>query len=437
MNEHLQYLTQLIAIDTTNPPGNEIQAVKYLKGILDQHKIESFIQETAPGRGNLVARLKGNGERKPLLLFSHLDVVPSEPQFWKFPPFSATIDNGYLYGRGTVDMKNFTAMTLSTLLQAHQENWPLSRDLIFCAVSDEERGSRFGMASLVKAFPDLIRAEYALGEVGGYTQYIAGKPFYPIQTAEKGVLWVKAILKGKPGHGSIPTTTNVHWELARFLNQLRQKAFPYHSTKTFTAFSQSVAKSLGKIPGLPFRVVDSPAGPFLLKRKMLLEDSRPAATLLAMITNTVNPTGLLSGSAHNVVPSTVTLNLDCRTIPGLAPEQVLEEIQKVTGFSLDYEIVSKKLGHETPINTPLFELISKKIGDHHSGAKAVPSLTTGYTDAGELQQLGIKCYGFIPIKLGPNDSFAELYHGHNERIPIKGYLWGLNLFFELIKEFCC
>ncbi len=435
--EALRHFQSLLKIDTTNPPGREIYAIQYLSEILNGVGIPPFIQETAPERGNLVARLKGNGDGKPLLISSHVDVVPAESSQWEYDPFSAEVHNGYIYGRGAVDMKNFTAFCLAVMVQAKQEKWPLKRDLIMSAVSDEERGGNFGMLRLVQDHPEKIQAEYALGETGGYTAYIQGHPFYPIQVGEKGVFWVLARLKGQPGHGSFPTSHNVHWTVADFLKKLHLGALPYHRTKSFDAFSSAVSARLGGFKGVPFKLINSPLGPYLLKRKVLHDHSHKAALLLAMITNTVNPTGIQSGKAHNVVPSIAELKLDCRIIPGLSHELVIDEIRGVTGYNLDYEIIGRSYGHETPMNTPLFDLIKKKIGEYEPQATPLPVLTTGYTDAGHLQKLGIQCYGFTPLKLAPQDDFSLLYHGHNERVPVEGFLWGYRIFSDLIKEFCC
>lgn len=433
--ESLEHLKNLIRIKTINPPGNEMEAIHYLKAQLEKEKITPLIQTTAPQRGNIVARIKGSGEKAPLLLSSHLDVVPVELSEWKYDPFSASIENDYIYGRGTVDMKNFTAMTLSTFIQAKKEEWPLKRDLIFCAVSDEERGGHFGMKKLVNEHPDWIKAEYALGEVGGFTTYINNTPFYPIQTGEKGVLWLDIHFKGEPGHGSIPLPKNVHWQVGQFLNDLSNATLPFHSTNTFLLFTNTIMKTLGWKSAY-FSILNSPLGPKILKKRVLKNDHQ-AALLLAMTTNSVNPTGISSGQAYNVVPSRATLRLDCRTIPGIDPEVVIQEIKNITHIDFSFEIITKAFGHESSTNTSLFKSICQCVKKFHNEATALPSLTVGYTDAGELQRLGICCYGFTPVKLSPHDSFAKLYHGHNERIPISGFQWGQNLFSHLIKDFCC
>lgn len=437
MNEVVEHLSKLIQINTSNPPGNEIEAILYLKNVLEKEGLSVFIQETAPSRGNLVVRVKGSGEKKPLHIHSHVDVVHAEPQFWKHDPFSAAQDDGCIYGRGTIDMKNFTAQCLMTVLTAKREKWNLKRDLIMSAVADEETGGRFGMEALVKAHPEQVRAEYSIGEVGGYTTYIGGQPCYPIQVGEKGTHWIEVTFKGEPGHGSVPGPGNVHWRVADFLAQLRDVAFPFHPTDSFLAFIDGMSRMQGPVKGSFFKLMKTDLAPKIMKKIILSSGNQKSAGLLAMMTNTVNPTGINSGKQHNVVPSIVTIKLDCRVIPGVDPQTVIKEIRSVTNSDFEYKVVNSNPGHQSPIKTPLFELISKKVESAHPGSFALPWLTVGYTDASQLCKLGNICYGFTPVKLPPDLDFSKLYHGHNERIPIDGYVWGTNLFLDIIKEFCC
>jgi acetylornithine deacetylase/succinyl-diaminopimelate desuccinylase-like protein len=434
--ESLTHFKNLLKINTSNPPGRELGAILYLKDILEREGLKVHIQETAPERGNLVVRVKGNGEKKPLLIQSHVDVVNAEPQYWKHDPFSATEDDGCIYGRGAIDMKNFTAMCLTAVLRAHREKWPLKRDLIMAAVSDEETGAKFGMEALVEKVPELIRAEYALGEVGGYTLYVGGRPVYPIQVGEKGVLWLEVTLSGDPGHGSMPRPQNVHWKLARFLDALYKTPFPYHPTESFKSFIRGLQKSANPLSKLLLASQLTAVAPFIQKKQMNLKGDQTSAGLLAMMTNTVNPTGITSGRQHNVVPSTVTLKLDCRVIPGLQPDQVISEIEDVTGEKLDYKIVQYQPGHQSPMKTELFDLICRKTEAAHPGSTAVPWLTIGFTDAAQLQKLNTICYGFTPVRLPPGMEFSKLYHGHNERVPVDGFLWGVDLFCDVVREFC-
>ncbi|MEQ1875259.1 MAG: M20/M25/M40 family metallo-hydrolase [Bdellovibrionia bacterium] len=436
IQESVTHFKNLLKINTSNPPGNEMGAIVYLKQILEREGLKVTIQETAKERGNLVVRIQGSGEKRPLLIQSHVDVVNAEPQFWKHDPFGAVEDDGFIYGRGAIDMKNFTTMCLMAVLKAHREKWPLKRDIIMAAVSDEETGAKFGMSALVDEMPELIRSEYAIGEVGGYTLYVGGKPVYPIQVGEKGVLWLEVTLSGEPGHGSMPREENVHWKVAKFLDAIHNTPFPFHPTESYRAFIKGLQRSASPLNKLLLNMMLTGAAPFILKKQQLIKSDQTSAGLLAMMCNTVNPTGLASGRQHNVVPSTVTLKLDCRVIPGIDPSEVISEIEHVTGEKLNYSIVSDQLGHQSPMDTPLFNLICKSTEAAHPGSVAIPWLTVGFTDAAQLQRLGTICYGFTPVKLPPGVEFSKLYHGHNERVPVDGFLWGVDLFCGIVKQFC-
>jgi acetylornithine deacetylase/succinyl-diaminopimelate desuccinylase-like protein len=366
-----------------------------------------------------------------------VDVVNAEPQHWKHDPFAAIEDDGCIYGRGTIDMKNFTAMCLMAVLRAHREKWPLKRDLIMAAVADEETGAQYGMGALVDKMPDLIRAEYALGEVGGYTLYVNNRPYYPIQVGEKGVYWLEVTLRGEPGHGSLPRGDNVHWKLAKFLGALERTPFPYHPSQSFKAFIKGLQRTAGSAEKILMSSMLTPMGPFIQKQRHLISRDTKSAGLLAMMTNTVNPTGLSSGRQQNVVPSSVTVKLDCRIIPGVKHEDIIGEIERITGETLEYKVLQSQPGHESPIDTPLFDLISRKVEVAHPGAIAIPWLTVGFTDAAQLQKLNTICYGFTPVKLPPDLEFSKLYHGHNERIPVDGFVWGVDLLSDIVREFCC
>ncbi|MBI2338964.1 MAG: M20/M25/M40 family metallo-hydrolase, partial [Deltaproteobacteria bacterium] len=226
--EAVTHLQNLLRINTTNPPGNEIEAVKYLAGVLDKENIPFQIVEPSPGRASLVARLKGNGSKRPLLLTSHIDVVPAEEKEWQYPPFSGHLKDGFIWGRGAVDMKQMTAMELMVFLAAKREGLSLKRDLIFAAVADEEAGCKWGSRWLVEKRPELIEAEYALNEVGGFSLHIDNHVFYPIGVAERGVCWFKVKARGEPGHGSIPHDNQAVVKIAEAAEKIGVRSLPYH-----------------------------------------------------------------------------------------------------------------------------------------------------------------------------------------------------------------
>jgi len=218
----IEFLRDLIRFDTTNPPGNELPAAQYIADTLRREGFEPVVLESAPGRGNVVARLRGDGSAGALLLMSHLDVVPADPQEWDHPPFAAELADGYIWGRGAVDTKQLTAMQMAVLLALKRENVPLKRDVIFAATADEEAGGVYGMDWLVKNHAGLVDGQYAINEGGGFGVEVSGRRFYVCQTGEKGVCWMKFTARGTPGHGSIPRGDNAVAKLCAALARLSQ-----------------------------------------------------------------------------------------------------------------------------------------------------------------------------------------------------------------------
>ncbi len=434
--ECVETFKKLLQFNTTNPPGSERESISYIASLLKREGLNPVILESADQRANLVVRLSGEGALKPLHISSHIDVVSAEEKNWKHPPFSAAEAEGCIWGRGAVDMKNMTAYCLGALLKLKRENVRLKRDLIVSVVADEETGGEFGMGWLARKHPDLIQSEFYLGEVGGYSVHIGGRRIYPIQVGEKGTFWINVKFRGAPGHGSVPNPSNVHFKLSRFLNILDSKLLPRHRTSSCEAFIHSVAEKLGPM-GLPFKALSTDFGPLILKkmaRKALMPEKYLAVG--AMLSNTATPTGTSSGVQHNVIPSEVILKLDCRTLPGFTGENLISEIEKIWGEPLDYEVITRSDGYECSFDTPLFKTICKKIKESDAQGIPVPSLTVGSTDAQHLHKLGVICYGFTPIKLPADINFPQLFHGHNERIPIEGFKWGLEVFINTVKEFC-
>jgi acetylornithine deacetylase/succinyl-diaminopimelate desuccinylase-like protein len=228
--EAIGFLKDLIRIDTTNPPGNERAAAEWIARLLDREGIPYQLLESEPGRASLVARLQGSGAKPPLLLNAHLDVVPADREHWTHDPFAAVEADGFVWGRGALDMKNMAAMSLETVLLLHREHVALDRDVIFAAVADEEAGSRHGSLFLAEKHPDLVRAAFVLGEVGGHSVTVGATRFYPVQISEKGICWFELTAKGEPGHGSMPHSNNAVVRLARAVAALGGTRLPQHTT---------------------------------------------------------------------------------------------------------------------------------------------------------------------------------------------------------------
>lgn len=434
--EALAHLKALLRIDTTNPPGNERAAAAYLAGVLAREGIAHELVESAPGRASLVARLRGSGRKGALLLNGHLDVVPAEAERWQHPPFAAVEADGYLWGRGAVDMKNMVAMSLMTLVLLKRQGVALDRDVVLAAVADEEAGARLGSLYLVERRPELVRAEYVLGEVGGHTLHLGGARFYPIQVSEKGLCWFEIQAEGPAGHGSMPHAHNAVARLARAIVALSTTRLPQHNTAVVEGFVRALA-ARAPFPQsrlLPLLLNRTLSGPLLAR----LEARNPeqALGLNAMLRNTASPTMLAAGRKINVIPSTAAVQVDGRIVPGQTLESFLAEIRAVVGDDVRLSVLEDHPGTTFETRTELFATITAALARHDPEGIPVPYMIPGFTDAFAYQRLGATCYGFAPVRLDPTVNFSRMYHGHDERIPVAGFTWGLRVLHELVRDFC-
>ena len=430
----VRHLAALIRIDTTNPPGNETPAAEYLASLLSSAGLEPKLVGADPRRKNVVARVKGSGAKAPLLLATHLDVVPVERSMWKHDPFGGEIHDGYLWGRGAIDMKQMVVMSTLVAMKLKREKVQLDRDVIFAGVADEEAGCDLGSKFLVDHHPDLVRAEYALGEAGAFTVHLGGATIYPIQVAEKGAAWIRMRARGSAGHGSMPREDNAVIRLARAVERLGRQPLPQHRTAGVTRYLSALADTQRFPLSLLLRQLRIPAiARYVLRR---LPDRGMAGALAAALSNTAVPTMLRAGESVNVIPGAAEVHLDGRILPQQTVEDLVAEIRAVVGEGVDIEVLSNVPPSESAIDTPLWDALVRTLMRHEPTARAVPSLAPGMTDAKNWSRLGTQCYGFMPTRF-PNDgvTFAELFHGHNERIPVEGLRWGVNVLYDAVREF--
>jgi acetylornithine deacetylase/succinyl-diaminopimelate desuccinylase-like protein len=430
-------LIRLVQKQTVNPPGNELEAILVVKEILEQAgfpKDEIKIVESIPNRVNLVARLRGDGSKKPFLMSGHVDVVGVEREKWSHDPFGGEIIDGAVWGRGALDMKGFLAMYLQTFLELYRQKVPLKRDIILAAIADEENGFIHGSNMLVEQHPELIDAEYGITEGGALTIYFGKARAYPIQVAEKAICWIKARAIGKPGHGSIPQADNPVVMLSQAIVKLRQaKHLPVHLTPTFLKMIDSAGSQLSFPLGIVTRLLHSPTlMGFLLDR--LKGDS--SSILRAMATNTATPTMLHAGMKINVVPSQAEADLDCRLLPGQTPESVMKEIHRIVGNEIQLEMVYTSNGADFPTDNEFYRILERKTHKMDPGGIVIPMLMPGATDACQYKKAGIKMYGFTPGIFPPDVSLMAMAHGHNERMPISFIESGLPVLWETVMEFC-
>ena len=435
--ETVQHLSRLIQAETVNPPGNEMPAIQVVKEILEQNGFgpdDFTIVESAPGRANLVARLRGDGSERPLLLSGHVDVVPVEREHWTHDPFSGEVIDGYVWGRGALDMKGFLAMYLQMFLQVRRQGLRLKRDLILAAIADEEAGFEHGSKFLVTQHPELVDAEYGFTEGGGFTLHMGKVRLYAIQVSEKGVAWMKMTAHGKPGHASMPHDENAVVHLAQAIARLKQaRHLPVHITPTFSSMVDAAARQMRSPMRRFVPLLRSPAVVALLLR---LAKGKSKVMLNALTTNTCTPTVLQAGSKTNVIPSEEYVHLDCRKLPGQSIEDVMREIRAVVGEAVTLELLQGSDGNESPADDPLYRLMEQATRQLDPGGLVIPLMMPGATDACVYAQAGIKVYGFTPGILPEDYPMLDMGHGHDERLPVSYIQSGLPVLWQVIKLWC-
>ncbi len=426
----VELLQNLLRFNTTNPPGHELACVQYINTLMQDAGIETMIVAKDDQRPNLIARLEGRGEAPPLLLQGHIDVVTTASQDWEVEPFAGEIRDGFIWGRGTLDMKGGVAMLVAAFIKAKKEGASLPGDVILTILSDEEAGAEYGAKFLVDDHPELFEGvKYALGEFGGFSSEIAGKRFYPIMVSEKQTSMVQIKLSGPGGHGAMPIQGGAMAKLGRVLSILDKKKLPMHVTKEAQLMFDAIASGLSGIPKLMFSQLTNPLlSPRILN--MLGEVGKP---LSALLHNTVSPTIVNGGEKDNVIPSEILLNLDCRILPGFTPNDVKNELYDLLGKDLDIEVLRFDPGPSN-LNMGEFETLAKVLLEADPEGTPIPLLLTAVTDARHFAKLGIQTYGFLPMQLPNNFNFAELIHAANERIPVEAMAFGTEAIYQAIQR---
>ncbi len=425
--EALDIFVRYLQIDTTNPPGNEKPAARLLGSLIEAEGLETEYIETQPNREVLVARLRGDGSKGGLMLCNHTDVVPVEARYWDMPAFEGVVRDGRVYGRGAVDMKGCGVMQLIAFLLLKRQGLPLKRDVVFCAVPDEEAGSAWGMGWLCKHRPDVVDVEFELSEGGMGAARFAGKParLFSVATNEKLAAGLKLTAVGTPGHGSRPHEDNSAIHLMRALLRLHDWDRGITYTPDTTAYLERLADA-----GLMPPASDAAAVEAQIRRS-------PA--LYAAFVNTLNVTMVNSGIKVNVIPAKSEAMLDCRLLPGQDREAWRQEvIRRVDDDRIEVEFVTRNATGAAPAadwDTELFWTINNVIKESMEDAVVVPSMTVGATDNRFLRGRGIPAYGFIPCLLSPEE--AAGFHGNNEFLTVENLNMGCELMYEVVRRFCC
>jgi len=430
--EAIEKLSEYIRIDTSNPPGNETRGVEWLAKIFRAAGIPYETAESAPGRGSIAARLKGTGSEPALILLSHIDVVPVNREFWTVDPFAGVIRDGYIWGRGTVDMKGTATAELMAFLLLHRTKTPLRRDVIFLATADEEAGGEFGAGWVVKNRPRWFAgAGFLLNEGARSRRDDSGKPVeFGVGPTEKTPAWLKLTATGEPGHGSVPRPNSAVNHLVAALERLRV----YEPLLEVTPPMERAMASQAPYEQGPWRTRLRDIREYVKNPEARAELAK-VPSLLALLTNTISITGLEGTKKINVIPPVATAWLDCRLLPGWTAERWVREVRGIIqDDSIRVDVVLNFPPTESPIPSALHNAIAQAVERLHPGAGVTQSVSTGFTDSHFFRERGITSYGFGAIALP--DAVSIRAHGNDERIPVKAFTDGVRMMWEVVYNFC-
>jgi acetylornithine deacetylase/succinyl-diaminopimelate desuccinylase-like protein len=427
-DEVIRICQELIRIDTSNYGTNEgpgeRAAAEYVMELLHEVGLEPELFESSPGRASVVVRLEGQDRSRPaLVLHGHLDVVPAAKDDWSVDPFGAELTDGLLWGRGAVDMKDMDAMILAVVRQMVREGRKPARDVVVAFFADEEAGGVYGARWAVDHRPELFEgATEAISEVGGYSVEVGGKRAYLLQTAEKGIAWLRLIADGRAGHGSQINPDNAVTELAAAVARIGQHAWPYTITPTVDALLRGV----GDLTGLPVDY-DDPA-----TIDALVAALGPVAKFVgATVRNTSNPTQLDAGYKANVIPGRAEAAIDVRLLPG-QEKSGMAKLRELAGPRVRIEPIHIDTALEVPFSGSLVDAMVAAIDAEDPGATVLPYTLSGGTDNKSLHRLGITGYGFAPLQLTNDLDFAGMFHGVDERVPTEALKFGTRVLDRLL-----
>lgn len=415
-------LSELIRINTSNPTHPERPAAEWMAEKLDEVRIPCQLIDAAPGRTSVVARIEGrNPARPPLLVQGHLDVVPAEANEWSVHPFAGEVTGGYVWGRGAVDMKNMDAMVLAVVRDWARSGRQPDRDLVLAFVADEESGGREGSRFLVDRHPGLFaECTEAIGEVGGFSVTLNERArLYLIQTAEKGINWLRIRARSRPGHGSMLHDSNAVTRLAGAVSRIGEHEFPIVLTGTVRTLLDTVSE----ISGADWSASDP--------ETCVARLGSFARMVGASLRNTANPTMLAAGYKANVVPSNAEATIDARFIPG-GEDALLSDIDRLMGPELERDFILRAGAVETSFEGALVDAMAASLRAEDPLAYAAPYLFGGGTDAKAFSTLGIRCFGFSPLMLPAELDFMALFHGIDERVPVNGLQFGVRVLDRLL-----
>jgi acetylornithine deacetylase/succinyl-diaminopimelate desuccinylase-like protein len=424
-------LGDLIRIDTTNPPGREREAVELIASVLADNGIDSQMYAKDAERPSLIARVAGEGTAPPLLVQGHVDVVGVADQRWEHDPFSGDLIDGWIWGRGALDMKGPIAMMIDALVRASQGH-PPAGDIILCVLPDEEDGGHLGAGFLVTEHPDLFDGvKYALGEFGGFPFTFDGVRFSPIQISERVGVDFHVTFRGDPGHASMPVPGGAMAKLGKALVNLERKHLPVHLTQPTRLMLEAMASHVSPATRLAVRAMlderTAPATVAALRSKL--------GRMENLFRNTATPTIVAGGDKINVIPAEVILTLDGRMLPGMSAVMMRDELSELLGVECDISYSTQRSGIPADPDMGLFDLLASAAGRMDPSLVPIPYMSPAITDARWFTTLGISCYGFTPMPLPPDFAFEATVHGANERIPVSALRPGANAYLDVFQRY--
>jgi len=427
IDETIRICRELIQIPSVNfgdGNGNEKEVADHVVKLLEEVGIKSTVFESAPGRCNVIARIKGSDSNRPgLVVHGHLDVVPANAQDWSVDPFKAEIKDGYIWGRGAVDMKNMNAMIIATVRHWARVGFVPERDIVLAFFADEEAGSIYGSHFMVDKHPDVFRGcTEAISEVGGFSVTLPnGKRLYLIETAEKGIHWMRLTAQGRAGHGSVINQENAITRISEAVAKIGNYQWPQRYSKTVKDFFQRIAQ----VTGRDYDEKDL--------QPLLSELGFASRMIGATLQNTANPTMLEAGYKANVIPGSATAVIDGRFIPGYEDE-LNETIRNIVGPDITIQTITRDKSLEVPFEGDLVDQMCRSLLQHDPEAIPVPYVMSGGTDNKALAELGIIGYGFSPLRLEADFDFMAMFHGVDERVPIDGLSFGVLVLKDFMEK---
>jgi acetylornithine deacetylase/succinyl-diaminopimelate desuccinylase-like protein len=430
--EAVETLRQYLRINTTNPPGNELASARFLKAFLEKEGIEAQLLDTVElgaGRANLYARLKGNGSKKAIALVQHMDVVPVTPAYWTVPAFDGEVKDGFVYGRGALDMKGEGIAHLMALVALKRSGVPLTRDIVFVANADEELGST-GALVFVDRHSDLLKdVEYLFTE-GGSNAFRNGKlEYYSVGVAEKRTFWNRLTVKGTPSHGSRPTRANPVPRLVAALDRIARYETPLHVTPGVQKFFHDISRNYSGRQKIWLNDVTA-----ALKQKAARDWILSDVYWNAILRNTISLTGLQGSNKTNVIPAEASAELDIRLLPDQRPEDMIATLTRIVGDTAVHftTLLTPKAPFESPVNTDLFRAVERAAKERDPQAFVTSSMMTGATDRPSYRKLGIIAYGLSPFKVEAADEQKGV-HGNDERLSVTNVGNGVRFVYDILR----